>query len=173
MAPFYLYSKEEFEKVKRLRTKYIWAMAISFLAAAALNALIVIFRHEIGRSLAQALNIILTAAYFCGLWLFFSIKFRLTQCYYKTLKSIFTGIVEENTGKFLRFEDTITQKDGVDYYIMIMEEKVIKRPDMPQRRVLIRKDLPHPPFSQGDYLKYHTHAGILLDYTIIKKAEES
>lgn len=173
MEPVYLYSQDEFSKVKRLRKQYIWAMAISFVLIVIVNILIVVFRHSIGRPLAIALNMSITAVYFCALWFFFSIKFRLTHKYYKTLKNIFTGIVEENTGKFLHFDDTITDKDGVEYYLMILEEKVIKRPDMPHRRVLIRKDLPYPPFSEGDIIKYHTHASILLDYKILKKAEEN
>ncbi|HEY8444137.1 MAG TPA: hypothetical protein VIL24_05010 [Clostridia bacterium] len=172
MEPVYLYSQDEFTKVKRVFKNYIWAMIISFIIILIANTLIVVFRHSFGRGTALALNIIITAIYFCAFWFFFSIKFRLTRKYYHTLRNIFTGLVEENTGKFLYFDDTVTNKDGVDYYLMILEEKVIKRPDMPQRRVLIRKDLPHPPFSEGDIIKYHTHASILLDYKIIKKAEE-
>ncbi|NLC16296.1 MAG: hypothetical protein GX756_00225 [Clostridiales bacterium] len=173
MKDFSLYTRQEYDQVRRLRLKYIWALVISLLIMVIANVLIVVFRHQIGRSLAQALNIIITVLYLCGAWFFLSIKFRLTHKYYKTLKNIFTGLVEENTGKFLHFDDTITQKDGVDYYLMILEERVIKRPDMPQRRVLIRKDLEHPPFSEGDIIKYRTHASILLDYKIIKKAEEN
>lgn len=173
MEPVKLYNQEEFEQAKRLRLNYIWAMIISLVLVIVANSLIVVFRHSIGRSLALTLNIIITALFFCGIWFFFSIKFRLTHKHYITLKNIFTGLIEEYTGKFLYFDDTITQKDGVDYYLMILEEKVIKRPDMPQRRVLIRKDYKHPPFSQGDVIKYHTHASILLDYKIIKKAEEN
>jgi len=168
-----LYTKEEFNQVKRLRLKYIWALIIAFLVIVIANILIAVFRHQIGKSWAQALNIIITALYFCGAWFFLSIKFRLTHKYYKTLRNIYTGLIEEDTGKFLYFDDTITQKDGVDYYLMILEEKVVKRPDMPQRRVLIRKDLEHPPFLEGDIIKYRTHASILLDYKIVKKAKEN
>src|SRR5690606_27296088 len=111
MEPVYLYSQDEFLKVKRLRKRYIWAMAISFALIVVANVLIVLFRHSMGRTLAQALNMAITAVYLCALWFFFSIKFRLTHNYYKTLKNIFNGLVEENTGKFLHFEDTVTNKD--------------------------------------------------------------
>lgn len=171
MAAVQLYSKDEFFRAKQLLKKYIIAIIISFLIVTAINVLIVVFRHSFGRTLAKTLNIILTAVYFCGVWFFLSIKFRLTRKYYKTLKNIFTGLKESYTGKFLYFDDTITLKDGVEYYIMMLEEKMLKRPDMPQRRVLIRKDFEHPPFSEGDVVKYTSHAGILIEYEIIKKAE--
>ncbi|HEY8390623.1 MAG TPA: hypothetical protein VIL26_06730 [Clostridia bacterium] len=171
MAVVKLFSKDELLEAKKLLKIYITAIIVSFVILTAVNVLIVVFRHNLGVSLAKMLNIILTAVYLCVLWFFFSLKFRLTRQYYKTLKNIFTGLTETYTGKFLYFDDNITQKDGVQYYVMMLEEKMFKRPDMPQRRVLIRKDLEHPPFSPGDVIKYRSHAGILLEYEIISKAE--
>lgn len=171
MAVVHLYSKDEFYHIKKMLNRYILAIIISFLIVAAIDVLIVIFRHSFGLTLAKVLNIVITGIYFCGLWFFFSLKFRLTRKYYKMLKNIFTGLKESYTGKFLYFDDTITLKDGVEFYIMMLEEKMLKRPDMPQRRVLIRKDLEHPPFFEGDVIRYQSHAGILAEYEILKKAE--
>ena len=171
MAAVQLFNRDEFFSVKKLLNRYILAIIISFLLVTAIDVLIVVFRHSFGLTLAKTLNVIITAVYFCGLWFFFSLKFRLTRKYYKTLKNIFTGLKESYTGKFLYFDDTITLKDGVEFYIMMLEEKMLKRPDMPQRRVLIRKDLEHPPFYEGDVIKYQSHAGILIQYEILKKAE--
>lgn len=171
MAAIELYSKEEFLEVKKLRKRYILLIIFSFLIVAAIDAVIVVFRHSLGLGLAKFLNIALTAVYFCGLWFFFSIKFRLTRKYYKLLKNIFTGLRESYTGKFLYFDDTKTIKDGVEFYVMMLEEKMLKRQDMPERRVLIRKDLEHPPFCEGDIISYQSHASILINYKIVKKAE--
>lgn len=168
----HLYDKSEFLRAKNTRKKYIYGIIGSFLLTAAINVIIVLLRHPIGLGLAKFLNIFLSAVYLCALWFFFSIKFRIIHRNYVLLRNIFTGIIDENNGIFIRFDDTAVQKEGVDFYCWIFEEKVIKRPDMSERRVLIRYGYEHPNFEPKDVIHYHTHAGVLLDYEIVKKQNE-
>ena len=116
------------------------------------------------RALAVTLCCLITAAWGCFALFYFGVKFAPVKSYYKFLKHYHNGVSETYKGEFLRFEDEPLTKDGLAFYSLICAEKVIKRPDHPERRILIEIDLPKPDFAEGQAIKYITHAGILVAY---------
>lgn len=158
-----------YSAAKRVRNWWIFAGVIVLLAA--LNIPLLLFRHQIGRGLARFLNIIITAAACGGLLFWFKMRFRPVAKYARMLREINKGLIEKDKGQFLMFEDTITDKEGVEFYIMIVEERVKKRPDMPERRILIPTVKPRPEVKPGDVIKYETQAGILIRYEVVGRVE--
>ncbi|MCL2751785.1 MAG: hypothetical protein FWE62_03405 [Firmicutes bacterium] len=168
----WLYGEQDFSTAKAAKKNlllvYFGIMSAVLTAAVLLFA----FRNSIGaRGWIRFINIVLTAGLFCFTLFFFSIKFRLTNKYARLLRGMSTGLIETDTGIFLRYEDGVTFKDGVDFRTFLSVEKVVKRNDFPERRIYVEAALAAPDFSIYDELEYLTHAGILIAYRVLKKGE--
>jgi len=160
----YIYNETDYRKAKARRDKLLIIYFAILAAAAGLNVLMFIFRNDWGRGLMQGLNIVLTLLLGCFTLYYFSVMFKPVKSYYKFLANYQKGVSEQYRGKFLRFEDEPQTKYGLIFYSLVTEEKVIKRQDFPERRILIEIGLPRPDFVIGRQIRYITYAGILVAY---------
>lgn len=119
----------------------------------------------------MATGIVLAVLFASFSLFFFSIKFRLTRKYVRMLRDIDTGLKDTTTGKFLEFDEALGEKDGVQFYGMLLECAPLKRGDITTRKVLIEKDIDKPDLNPGDKLRFTTHANILISYEILARAE--
>jgi hypothetical protein len=168
-----MYAQEEIGaarlKKKRMWTAF-WCTASAVLLADA--AIFVLAALEFGnRNLMCFFNILLTALYACGMYFFFSIKFKLTRRFNAMLKGFDTGLSEERYGVFVSFDDTEAQKDGVYCYTMLTTEHYDKRGIPSERRIMIERTRPHPEIDEGDTVHYFTHANFLMRYGVTRKAD--
>ena len=80
------------------------------------------------------------------------------------LRDMERGLKDTSEGTFLRYDDTVTMKDGVYFYSMELDCKPLRRDDITLRKVLIERTVPKPEFSEGDKIRFVTHANILVSY---------
>lgn len=106
----------------------------------------------------------------CGSLFFFAIKFRLTRKYVRMLKDMDRGLKDEIVAKFVGYDETITMKDGVYFYSMILDAQPLKREDITERKVLVEQTLPKMDINEGSKLKIVSHANILVAYEILQLA---
>lgn len=132
---------------------------------------VIVYADRTYRALYTALSAILTALFGGYTLFFFSLKFRMTHKYCKMLKDIDRGLKDTTDGSFLRYDDTVTMKDGVYFYAMELDCKPLRRDDITLRKVLIEHTAPKPDLYEGDKIRFTTHANILIEYEILKKAE--
>ena len=114
---------------------------------------------------------VIAGLYVVFLFIFCGIKMKRSRKYCKMLNFTKTGIMENNRGEFLRFEDEVQVKDGVDFYCMVLSEWYAKKEEYYERKVLIDMEKPHPDLTAGDAVDYVTQGNILLRYEIAGHSE--
>lgn len=164
-----LYNENIEVNCRKVRKTMLFLYFIYLAVMLAANILIFIFLRQKNLNLTRFIVIVLTAVLFVSTFFFFSTKFRLTHKYCRMLKFFRTGLIEETRVKFLNYDETLTDKEGVEFYSMIVHEKVKKRPDMPERHILIDKTVVRPDLKEDDVLLVYTHANILVSYSVLNE----
>ncbi len=108
-----------------------------------------------------------TVAFFCFTLFFFSVKFRLTHKYCRMLRDIDRGLKDTTEGKFLGYDTSIEQKDGVFFYAMKLKTRPLRRDDIDERKVLIEHTVPKIELAEGTRIRFTSHANILVSYEIL------
>lgn len=116
------------------------------------------------RVLYTVLSVVFSALFGGFTLFFFSLKFRLTNKYCKMLRDIDRGLKDTTEGTFLRYDDDVSMKDGVYFYAMELDCKPLRRDDITLRKVLIEHTIAKPDLTEGDKLRFTTHANILVSY---------
>ena len=101
-----------------------------------------------------------------GLFVFLGIKFKRVNRYYHMFKDVDVGLKEEWTAEFLRFEENIEVKDGVDFKCLIFSEWSEKKQEFFERKVLFDAEKEFPPITAGMKVRFVTQANIMLSYEI-------
>ena len=160
----------EIEKAKRTQKIMIGVYAAIAALVVAANVLIAVLVQPIDGKLACALNIVLTSIFGIASLFFFSVKFRMVRAYVKFYHGVQKGLKETSRGVFAGWKDEIVTKDGLECYGFVSIEAVKKRPDMPEREVLIEHTVARPNFNIGDKLRYATYGNVLVAYEVFETA---
>lgn len=95
------------------------------------------------------------------------IKLRLAVKYYKLTVNLKTGLREIAVATFLRFDETVTVKDGVDMKALIFNSFNVYKKEYFERKVLVFEDKPFPDIKKGQVVKFVTQGNVLTKYEII------
>lgn len=114
----------------------------------------------------MAISITLGILFSCGSLFFFEIKYKLTSRYCRMLRGMQEGLRERSHGTFIEIDPTISEKDGVFFYSLVLDCPPIKRGDITERKVLVERTHSLPALSPGDRINFITHANILVAYEI-------
>lgn len=174
-----MFSETDKIQARSTRKKLLWLwLGLLFAWLVVIGVLIGVNLYQVETTASRALHIpftvlavLLSAAFWCFSLFFFSIKFRLTRKYCRMLKDIDRGLKDTTTGTFLKYDDTITMKDGVYFYAMELDCKPLRRDDITLRKVLVEHTIPHPELNEGDVIRFTTHANILVSYEIVSKGQ--
>lgn len=109
-------------------------------------------------------SIILSIAFSSFSLFFFSIKYRLTSRYCRMLNGMKFGLKDKGKGKFLEIDPTITEKDGVFFYSLVLDCPPLRRGDITERKILVERTHSLPDFNIGDTIKFITYANMLVAY---------
>ena len=162
--------KEAFATKKRLLTFWFIGLAVTL---AVLITLAVINAVEVNRYGERTLktpfliaSIALTTIFGGASIFFFDIKYRLTSKYCNMLTGMKTGIKDHSHGTYIGLDRTITEKDGVFFYSILLDCPPLKRGDITERKILVERTHSLPAFEKGDKIKFITHANILVAYEL-------
>lgn len=162
-----VFSSEEKQAARKQKAKLLWIyFGILFIYAVSV-AVVMIFQTRQNQMIMGAINIITTIAMGWFTMFFFAIKFRLTRKYVRMLKDIEIGLKDEIVAKFIEYDNTVSMKDGVYFYSMVLDCKPLKREDITMRKLLIEQTKPKIELEPGTKLKILSHANILVAYEII------
>lgn len=123
-------------------------------------------------NIVKIIHYVLTAIFVVVFVMYLSIKYKRVNDYYKKCVEIQTGLVEENFGSFIEFDETLQTKDGVDFKSALFLEYRERKKDFFERKVLIFYEHPCPDFQNGQTIKYITQGNVLKLYEIEKNLEE-
>ena len=108
------------------------------------------------------INITITTLFLCGSLFFYGLKFRRVRYYARMFRDMESGLKDEATGIFVEYDKTLTTKDGLTFYSLVLDAVPLRRDDISIRKVLIEHTRPKPDLLEGERVKVVTHANILV-----------
>ncbi len=100
-------------------------------------------------------------------FIYIGIYYKRVNRFYKLCYNLLTGIKETSTGSFLEYDETLQDKDGVDFKALIFIEWNKYKKDFYERKVLVFDERPFPEFKENQNVKYVTQGNVLISYEIL------
>ena len=121
----------------------------------------------------KRIHCVLTAFFVIFIFLFFGIKFKRINSFYKLVKGMRDGVKEVSKGSFFEYSETIEEKEFVDFKSIRFIEWNKYKKDYFERMVLVFKEFPFPEIPENAIVEYTTHANILVEYKILEIPDEN
>ena len=99
--------------------------------------------------------------------LILGITFKRVNRFYKLTYNMYYGIKEKFTGSFIEYDETIIEKDGVEFKSLVFLEWNKYKNDFFERKVYVFSEKPLPQIEVGKNVKYITQSNVLLGYEIL------
>lgn len=162
--------KEAFAEKKKLLTLWFVLLGIYLIAIAVMVTINCVLIYT-QRSRAVYIpftvtSILLSCVFWSGTVFFFSIKYKLTSRYCRMLTGMKEGLKDRGFGTMVEIDPTVTEKDGVFFYSLVLDCPPMKRGDITVRKILVERTHSLPDFKPGDKIKFITHANILMAYEL-------
>ncbi len=99
--------------------------------------------------------------------IYFGIKYKRVNRFYRTGNHLLTALKETSTGSFLRYDETIQDRDGVDCKSLIFLEWNKYKKDFFERKVLVFNEWDFPEIPENANVRYVTQGNVLVSYEIL------
>ena len=109
----------------------------------------------------------LTALFVIFSFVYLGIPYKRVNRFYKMCLYIKTGHREEWTGSFFEYDETLQDKEGVDFKSLVFIEWNQYKKDYFERKVLVFNEKPFPEIPENATVKYVTQSNVLVSYEII------
>ena len=100
-------------------------------------------------------------------FIYMGIPFKRVNKYYKLTRNLITGLKETSTGSFFEYDETLQDKDGVDFKSIVFIEWNKYKNDFFERKVLVFDEKPFPVFEENQNVRYVTQGNVLISYEIL------
>ncbi len=166
------FTKSDFEAAKRQRKKWLIAYFIVLgvyvlLSAGLLVWYLLLPYHSPTITTVKLIHYPLTAVFVIFSFVYLGIPFKRVNRFYKTCYNLSTGHREEWTGSFFEYDETLQDKDGVDFKSLVFIEWNKYKNDYFERKVLVFYEKPFPEIPEKATVKYVTQSNVLIDYEIL------
>lgn len=164
-----IYSKEDFEQVKRqkkiIKAVYFTVMGV-FLAFAVAMIVVYVLQPYKSPNIAwiKAVTFVVSGAFVIFSFIYLGIPMKRIRNYYKILFGMETGTNNETAGNFERYSEELEIRDGIEFKALYFMEYNTKKQEFYERKVMFDAEKPFPEFTQGENVKYYTHGNILVGY---------
>ncbi len=165
------YDEREIEiSKKQYKRNLLILLSITFLFIALILALFVInynlpYNASI-KTLYKIIGIVSILIYVIFAIIFIGIKLVRVKCYYTHCENVKDGLKETTTAVFLRFNNEIQVKDGVDFKQMIFSEWNKFKSEFYDRKVLVYAEKDYPNIEIGSTVTFVTQGNVLVEYEI-------
>ncbi len=109
----------------------------------------------------------LTVLFLIFSFIYLGIPYKRVRRFYKMTYYLMTGIRETSTGSFFEYDETLQDKDGVDFKSLVFLEWNKYKNDFFERKVLVFDEMPFPELEQNQNVKYITQGNVLISYEIL------
>lgn len=158
---------EEYKVKKRMLRIWFALLAVYIIISVIIIVSFAILPYGTKKTVFITSDIMLSMLFWGFTFFYFNLKYNRIRKYVKILKHIMTGLKEQNSGEYLRIEDTIEVKEGVDFYKMVIKEWNEKKQEYFERKVLIDSQKPKPNIPDGKRVRYITQGNILIKYKVL------
>lgn len=118
-------------------------------------------------SLIKIAHYSLTAIFVIFSFIYLGIIFRRVNRYHRTCVHMSKGLRETYTGSFLEYDDTLQDKNGVDFKSLIFIEWNKYKNEFFERKVLVFYEKPFPEIPEQANVTYVTQSNVLISYEIL------
>lgn len=153
---------------KRVLLVYFIILGVYALASVALYwwYRILPYEHE-DILIVKIIHYSLTAVFVIFSFIYLGIPYKRVNKYYKLTNNLMTGIRETSTGSFFEYDETLQDKDGVDFKSLVFIEWNKYKKDFFERKVLVFDEIPFPELTENQNVKYITQGNVLISYEIL------
>ncbi len=115
----------------------------------------------------KAVHYSITALMVIFSFLFLGIKYKRVNRFYRIAYNLINAIKETSTGNFLEYDETLQDKDGVDFKSLVFVEWNKYKNDFFERKVLVFNEREFPQIPENANVKYVTQGNVLVSYEIL------
>ena len=83
--------------------------------------------------------------------------------------NLLTGLREDNIAEFLRYDQRICDKDGVDCRALIFSEWNKFKNEYFDRKVLVLAEKPFPELKENQKIRFITQGNVLVSYSVVEE----
>lgn len=106
-------------------------------------------------------------------FVYLGIPYKRVNRYYRIMNNLKNGLRETSTGSFFEYDETLQDKDGVDFKALIFLEWNKYKKDFFERKVLVFDERPFPEFELNTNVRYVTQGNVLVSYEVLdQKTDE-
>ena len=105
--------------------------------------------------------------------IYLGVKYKRVRKYYVMAFNLINARKETSVGTFLRYSESMQEKDGVDCKALIFLEWNKYKNDYFERKVLVFYDRPFPEIPEKAQAKYVTQGNVLYSYEILSTEENT
>ncbi len=105
-------------------------------------------------------------------FIYMGISYKRVNRYYKLSYNLLSGIRETSTGSFFEYDETLQDKDGVDFKSLVFIEWNKYKNDFFERKVLVFDEREFPKFNEGENVTYVTQGNVLVSYKLLEENKE-
>ena len=102
-------------------------------------------------------------------FIYLGIIFKRVNRYYRMTLNMIHGLKETFVASFLEYDESIRDKDGVDFKSLIFIEWNKYKQEFYERRVLVPFEKEYPEFTENQIIKFVTQGNILFSYEILSQ----
>ena len=166
------FNREEVEIARKQRKKVLMTFLIVLAVYFILSVGIVIWYSTLPYksptiALVKVLHYTMSGIMVIFSFIFMGIKFRRVHRYYKMMVHLDTGLRETSTGSFFEYNESIQDKDGVDFKSLVFLEWNKYKNDFYERKVLVLNEQDFPEFEENANVRYVTQGNVLISYEIL------
>ena len=100
-------------------------------------------------------------------FIYLGIRFKRTNRYFKMCRHLSTGLKETSTGSFFEYDESIQDKEGVDFKSLIFLEWNKYKKEFYERKVLVFYEKPFPKIPENANVTFVTQGNVLISYEIL------
>ncbi len=100
-------------------------------------------------------------------FIYLGIPYKRVNRHFRMMRNLMTGLRETSTGSFFEYDETLQDKDGVDFKALIFLEWNKYKKDFFERKVLVFDEKEFPEFELNANVRYVTQGNVLVSYEII------
>lgn len=109
----------------------------------------------------------LTAVFVVFSFIYLGIVYKRVRRYYKMCVHLSTGLRETSVANFIEYDETIQDKDGVDFKSLVFLEWNKYKKDFYERKVLVFYEKPFPEIPEQANVSFVTQGNVLVSYEIL------
>lgn len=123
-------------------------------------------------STVKTIHYIVSVIFVIFCFIYIGIPLNRVKCFYKLNGNLLKGIKETTEGNFFEYNESVQQKDGVDFKALIFLEWNKYKNDYFERKVLVFAEREFPKFDENVRVKYITQGNVLISYEILEEKIE-